>query len=229
MPKTRVVVADDHAVLRSGLRLLINTQPDMEVIGEADSFPATFNVCEQQTPDVVTLDLNMPGGSGGRAISELKRVSPKTRVLVLTMHDDPSYLRAALAAGADGYIVKKAADTELLTAIRTVVKGRAYVNVTQESAAIPPISLDISGASRDKNNTPLDSLSDRERQVLMLVAQGYTNQAIADKIYLSVKTIESYRSRLMVKLGLQSRADLMRLAIETGLLNTDSRTPPGFE
>lgn len=229
MSKTRVVVADDHAVLRSGLRLLINTQPDMEVIGEAGSFPATFDICAQQIPDVVTLDLDMPGGSGGRAISELKRISPKTRVLILTMHDDSTYLRACLAAGADGYIVKKAADTELLTAIRTVVRGRAYFNVTQEPPPTAAESLAVANTSRDRKGTPLDSLSEREREVLLLVAQGFTNQAIADKIYLSVKTVESYRSRLMVKLGLHSRADLMRLVIETGLLASDSPTPPGFE
>jgi DNA-binding NarL/FixJ family response regulator len=229
MQKIRVLVADDHAVLRTGLRLLINTQPDLEVIGEAGAFPETIEMCQKLTPDVVTLDLNMPGGTGARAIAEVLRLSPTTRVLVLTMHDDPAYLRACLAAGAHGYVVKKAADTELLSAIRTVMQGRAYVNVTDGPTVSTAESLAATKRIRDGKASPLEALSEREREVLMYVAQGHTNQAIADKLFLSVKTVESYRSRLMSKLGLQSRADLMRFALDTGLLANDATTPPGFE
>lgn len=226
MQKIRILVADDHAVLRTGLRLLINTQPDMEVIGEVGTFPEAFEVCAKLTPHVITLDLNMPGGTGARAITELARISPTTRVLVLTMHDDPTYLRACLAAGAHGYVVKKAADTELLTAIRVVMQGRAYVNVTEGTAGEP---LPVLKRLRDGSSPPLNTLSEREREVLILVAQGHTNQVVADKLFLSVKTVESYRSRLMSKLGLRSRADLMRFVIDTGLLSADAAMPTGFE
>jgi DNA-binding NarL/FixJ family response regulator len=216
MAKTRVLVADDHAVLRAGLRLLINTQPDMEAVGEAGTFPEALRQVRTLRPDVLILDLSMPGGTGVKTIERLAAECPGTRILVLTMHDDPSYLRAALAAGAFGYVVKKAADSELLTAIRAVAQGRAFVD------------LDISGrkvqtvlGNRDGDGEPggpAAVLSPREREVLGLLAQGHTNQVIADRLFLSVKTIESYRARLMQKLGLTNRADLIRYAVEIGLL-----------
>ncbi|MBL8826780.1 MAG: response regulator transcription factor [Planctomycetaceae bacterium] len=229
MPKIRVLIADDHAVLRTGLRLLIHTQADMEVVGEAGTFPEAIEACGKMTPDVLTLDLNMPGGTGARAIADVLRVSPTTHVLVLTMHDDTVYLRACLAAGALGYVVKKAADTELLSAIRTLSQGRAYVNVTDQPVVSKAETLAATKRIREGKATPLDTLSEREREVLLLVVQGHTNQAIADKLFLSVKTVESYRARLMSKLGMHSRADLMRFAIDTGLLSGDAPTPPAGE
>lgn len=226
MSKIRVLIADDHAVLRTGLRLLIHTQADMEVVGEAGTFPETIEGCAKLLPDVVTLDLNMPGGTGARAIADILRISPTTHVLVLTMHDDTAYLRSCLAAGAQGYVVKKAADTELLSAIRTLSQGRAYVNVTDQPLVSKAESLATTKRIREGKIKPLDDLSEREREVLLFVAQGHTNQAIADKLFLSVKTVESYRSRLMSKLGLHSRAELMRFALDAGLLSTDAPTPP---
>lgn len=222
MAKIRIVLADDHAVLRSGLRLLIHTQPDMEVVGEAGDFGETLRVCEQLQPDVVTLDLNMPGGTAGRTITEILHVCPEAHVLVLTMHDDPAYLRAALAAGAQGYVVKKAADTELLSALRAVAQGRAFVDVDIAKGQPADVLVQPEGKP-GAAATPLESLSQREHEVLKLVAEGYTNQTIADKLFLSVKTVESYRARLMSKLGLRSRADLTRFALDVGILTSDGK------
>jgi two-component system, NarL family, response regulator NreC len=218
MPKTRVFVADDHAVLRAGLRLLINTQKDMEVVGEAGNHQEVLSKVRQLRPDVVTLDLSMPSGTGAMVIKTLAQELPQTRVVVLTMHDDPAYFRMAMAAGAFGYVVKKAADSELLDAIRCVARGRVFTQVELSSDCRTPPSIP------QPTPRPLDSLSNREREVLVLIAQGYTNQAVADRLHLSVKTVESYRARLMAKLGLCNRAELTQLAIDTGLL-APSQTP----
>lgn len=221
MSKIRVLVADDHAVLRSGLRLLINTQSDMEVVGEAGTFAETLEAVRKIRPDVISLDLEMPGGTGTKLIETLTQEFPQIRVLVLTMHHDPTYFRLAMAAGAAGFVMKKSADSDLLTAIRTVAHGRTYaqVDLQNESAPSSPIGLPLKHLEASK---ALDALSEREREVFDLVVRGHTNQAIADRLYLSVKTVESYRSRLMSKLGLQNRAELTQFAMELGLLAPDS-------
>jgi len=227
MPKIRVLIADDHAVLRAGLKLLINARSDMEVVGEAGDGPAMVRSAEATAPHVVLLDLTMPGARFTQTIEQLVRVAPGCRVLVLTMHDDPAYLQAALLAGASGYIVKKAADVELLTAIRAVHYGRTFVNLTRpdEPAGDPEgrhVSRDSPAAGQPR------PLSPRESQVLRLVAQGYTNQEAADHLAVSVKTIETHRKRLSDKLGLKSRAQLFRFAVEIGLLEGDA-APQGGE
>lgn len=209
-PRIRIHIADDHAVLRAGLRLLIQSQGDMEVIGESGDAEQTLQQLANLPPDVLTLDLSMPGGGGIELLKKLTKSNPSLRVVVLTMHDEPEYFRAAMAAGAAGYVVKKSADTELLSAIRTVAQGRTYTNC--ELAPHGDKSPDKSLANQ------LKELSQREREVLQFVAQGHTNQAIADRLSLSVKTVESYRARLMTKLSLHSRADLMQFALESGLL-----------
>jgi DNA-binding NarL/FixJ family response regulator len=213
MSKIRVLVADDHAVLRAGLRLLINTQADMEVVGEAGTFSETVEAVRQMQPDVISLDLEMPGGTGMKLIETLAHDFPQTRILVLTMHHDPAYFRLALAAGAVGYVMKKSADSELLTAIRAVAKGRSYAQIELDTGPLPSPAVGKSEAA-----TALDSLSDREREVFEMVARGHTSQAIADKLFLSVKTVESYRARLMAKLGLKNRAELTQFALDLGLL-----------
>jgi two-component system response regulator NreC len=220
MAKIRVLVADDHAVLRSGLKLLINSQADMQVTGEAGSHDEALKKSRELKPDVVVLDMTMPGGTGVQVIGTLASELPATRVVVLTMHDDATYFRLAMAAGAFGYVTKKSADTELLDAIRCVAKGITYTQIRLAADSNrPPVAI---GTAQRREAVLLESLSDREREVLILVAQGHTNQAVADKLDISVKTIESYRARLMAKLGLQNRAELTQLAIESGLLASSS-------
>lgn len=210
--RIRVLIADDHAVLRSGLRMLINTQPDLEVVGEAGDGSAALRLVLECKPDVVTVDLTMPGGEGIPLIERLRQQSPATRVLVLTMHDDPAYLRAALAAGAMGYVVKTAADTELLSAIRAVHSGRTFVDLK-----LAPGTQALLGPE-ERSGPPTDRLSRREREILQQLAEGHTNQQIADQLFLSVKTVETYRSRITQKTGLRSRSDIIRYALDTGLI-----------
>lgn len=197
--------------------MLIDAQDDMQVVGEAGDFAETIaRVCDVRA-EIVTLDLSMPGGLGLSAIDKLRTTSPETRVIVVTMHDDPAYVRTALAMGAAGYVAKSAADSELISAIRAVHRGRVFVDVQSGVAAEGTIA---DANAQPRVTTPVDRLSDRERQVLSLIAQGHTNQAVADLLDLSVKTIESYRARLMDKLGLTNRADLTRFAIEQGFLRS---------
>ncbi len=214
----RVLIADDHAVLRAGLRMLIETQADMQVVGEVGDFTSIAAALLKTDPTLLLLDLSMPGGNGVKWIEQLSHESPQVKILVLTMHDDPAYFRLALAAGAAGYMVKSAADAELINAIRTVSQGRIYAQLQFER---PMDSDPFLKLPADAKGTPLDSLSTREREVLDLVAVGHTNQAIADKMFLSVKTVESYRARLMAKLGLKNRAELTQLALKLGILNRD--------
>lgn len=210
-----VLVADDHAVLRAGLRALIDAQPDLRVIGEAGSGPEAIELTVARRPDVVLLDLTMPGNGFQETIRQLVRGSDDSRILVLTMHDDPAYMRLALLAGATGYIVKMAADTELIGAIRAVHAGRAFVNLMRPEEPV--------GAPRGHERAVADSLSPRERQVLRLLAQGHTNQEIADQVFLSVKTVETYRTRLYDKLGLKTRAKLYAFAVASGILEAPKK------
>lgn len=220
----RVLLVDDHAILRSGLRLLLSGQPDMEVVGEAGDLDEAISLARSLLPDVVTLDLTMPGGSGLGAIERLRSVAPAARVVVLTMHEDPAYVRAALAAGAAGYLVKSAADATLIGALRAVHRGRLFIDVENAQAVESWIGTAGGEAARP---TPISTLSAREREVLTLVAQGHTNQAVADRLGLSVKTVESYRARLMQKLGLTNRAELTRLAMDLGLIGPGSTGSDG--
>lgn len=216
MAKTRILLADDHAVLRTGLRMLINSQPDMEVVGEAASGEDALRITRELRPDLVLMDLTMPGAGGVEATARIQREAPGVRVLALTMHDDPAYLRAALAAGASGYVLKRAADTELLSAIRITHRGETFLAPSLAGAVVQE-ALGRKARGADAK-PPHDSLSEREREVLRLVAQGHTNQEVAERLFLSVKTVETYRARLMDKLGLRTRADLVRYAISAGLL-----------
>ncbi|MBL8746552.1 MAG: response regulator transcription factor [Phycisphaerae bacterium] len=217
MSRTTVLIVDDHALLRSGLRLLINAQPDLHVVGEAGTLQDALDAAQRLQPQVITLDLSMPGPSGVASVQRLRSIVPTARIVVLTMHDDPAYVRSAIAMGAAGYVNKSAADAELISAIRAVARGRVFIDVgdqaTLESVLIP-------AAVSDAQASPVDQLSEREREVLTAVAKGHTNQNIADSLGLSVKTVESYRARLMKKLGLKDRSDIVRLAIELGLLET---------
>jgi two-component system, NarL family, response regulator NreC len=215
MPPIRLLVADDHAVLRAGLHMLLDVQHDIVVAGEAGDGAEVLQKARELQPDVVLMDLTMPGPPSGDVIRQVLRACPKTRVLVLTMHDDPAYLASALAAGAAGYVVKKVADSELLSAIRAVHAGRTFVDLTQSLDTAPRAAPAAAKAERPKE------LSRREREVLRLLAQGYSNQQIATQIKVSVKTVETHRTRLSEKLGLKGRAELYRFAVESGILASD--------
>jgi two-component system response regulator NreC len=220
MAKIRVLIVDDHAIVRAGLRMLINPQPDMEVVGEAADGHEALRQARQANPDVLTLDLTMPRGGGLKALEGLRQACPQTRVLVLTMHEDPSYLRAVLAAGGSGYVAKSAVDGELLAAIRSVAQGRTFVTMNLSDSEAHHVLGDRATRTASAPRAPIQLLSAREQRVLQLLAQGYTNQEVGTQLCLSVKTIETYRARLADKLGLRSRADLTRYALEVGLLNS---------
>jgi len=217
MTPIRLLIADDHAVLRAGLRMLLAVHRDMAVVGEAGDGAEVVRKAGELQPDIALMDLAMPGPTSGDVIRQVLRASPKTRVLVLTMHDDPAYLASALAAGATGYVVKKVADSELLSAIRAVHAGRTFVDLTQ---SLGPTSHAVPGAGGAESARPKD-LSRREREVLRLLAQGYSNQQIATQIKVSVKTVETHRTRLSEKLGLKGRAELYRFAVESGILASE--------
>jgi two-component system response regulator NreC len=215
----RILLADDHAVLRAGLKALLNAEADMEVAGEAGDGRACVQVAVRVQPDVILLDLNMPHCNGLEALSTLRRQVPDSRVLILTMHDDAQYLRQALVAGSAGYILKQAADTELLSAIRTVYNGGVFLHPNHTKVLLEDASIQTSAAS--PTDTSLAQLSDREQEVLRLIALGHSNKEIADMLYLSVKTIETYKARVMEKLALRTRAALVRFALEHRLLDEE--------
>jgi len=218
--KIRILLADDHGVLRAGLRAIINTQPDMEVVGEAADGKEAIEQLQQLNPDLVVLDLTMPGLGGLSALSIIRERAPKTKVLVLTMHDDEGYVRRVLEAGGSGYVVKKAADTELLLAIRAVKRGEVYVHSSLTKPLLEAI-FDRRAEESSGVSIEVEDLSEREKEVLRLLARGYTNQQIADTLFLSVKTIETYRARVMEKLNLRTRAELTHFALKKGLLTLE--------
>jgi DNA-binding NarL/FixJ family response regulator len=227
MQNIRVLIADDHSVVRAGLRMLVAAQPDLEVVGEAGDGAETVARASATKPDVVVLDLSMPRSRSTQTIERLVRLEPSPRVLVLTMHDDPAYLRSALQAGASGYIVKNAADVELLTAIRAVHRGRTFVDLSRPP---DPAGRSSTGGGTTTKGSPASQrrkqLSRREAEVLRLLAQGHTNQETAEQLAISIKTVETYRKRLHEKLELETRAQLFRFAFESGLLDPDSTEPP---
>lgn len=216
MDKIRVLLADDHAVLRAGLRSLLNAQPDIEVLGEAATGDQAVRRARELTPDIVLMDITMAGPDGLEAIRQIRSTLPATRVLALTMHDNLDYLRQALEAGGSGYVLKKAADTELLSAIHAVHQGGTYLHSAHARALLNPEPDDARGEMAGH-----ETLSERELQVLRLIAQGYSNRASAEKLSLSVKTVETYRARIMEKLGLRGRVALVRYALRHNLLNRD--------
>ncbi len=219
--KTRVLLVDDHAVVRAGVRMLIDYQPDMQVIGEASNAAEAIRLASESSPDLVLMDIGLPGCSGIDAIAPLLEGSPKSKVLMLSTHDNQSYLRLALAAGAAGYVAKQGSPAELTTAIRTVIAGRSYVNVSLAGKEALKTLLEKRPA---QPASPLAALSERERQVLGLVAAGNTNQEAATTLGLSVKTVETYRQRLAEKLGISSRTEMVRIALECGLIAPSGRS-----
>lgn len=218
--KIRVMIADDHAILRAGLRMLVNAQTDMEVVSEAADGEKAVQTARETKPDVALLDLTMPRVGGMKALQQIARDCGEVRVLVLTMHDDPAYLRAAMAFGASGYLLKRAVDAELIAAIRAVYRGGVYVDPRLASVLVD--DMREKGSAKSVPARPSNILSRRELQVLRLVARGYTSAEIAKQVFVGVKTIETYRSRFAEKLGLRTRSDVVRFAVQMGLLTPES-------
>ena len=212
---TRVVVVDDHAVVRAGLRRVLEAEPDIEVVGEAGTARDAILETRAAKPDVILLDVVMPGESGIDTLPKLQKEAPAAKVLVLSMQDDPRYVREAFAAGASGYVLKEAADSEVVAAVREVAAGNRYLH--------PALGARLIFAEEEERAaTEADPLSDREREVLRLLALGHTNQEIAQMLYISVRTAETHRSHIMQKLRLKTRAELVRYALANGLLAEES-------
>lgn len=220
MSRSRILLVDDHAVLRAGLKALLGTQPDLVVVGEASNGAEALRLAESLQPDIVLLDLSMPGVDGLVTLRQMRQHAPRARVLILTMYAEESFLRAALAEGAAGYILKRSAEEDLLAALRAVARGEAFLDPALTRALIDGY-LAGQGAPTPQRAAPeadSDGLTAREIEVLRLIAQGYTNAEIAERLVISVKTVETHKAHIMEKLGRRSRVELVRYALEKGLL-----------
>jgi two-component system response regulator NreC len=207
--RVRIVLADDHAVVRSGLRMLLDAEPDFEVVAEAGDVDTATRYVRGHKPAVLILDLNMPGEPSLPAIPTLRNEFPNTQIVVLTMQSDPAFAREAMRAGALGYVLKEAADDELVEAVRQAAQGRTYLN--------PELGARLAMEPSTTSGLP-DDLTDREVEVLRLIALGHTNNEIAGQLYLSVRTVESHRAHIQQKLRLSTRAELVRYALEHKLI-----------
>ncbi|MFY9265897.1 MAG: response regulator transcription factor [Solirubrobacterales bacterium] len=207
--KTTVVLADDHAVVRSGLRMLLDAEPDLEVVAEAGDTETAVRYVLGHKPAVAMLDLNMPDGPSLAAIPRIHEISPHTRVVILTMQSDPAFAREAMRAGAHGYVLKEAADSELVTAVRLAARGEIYLH--------PRLGARIAAGADERDS---NGLTGRETEILGLIALGHTNAEIAKQLFLSVRTVESHRAHIQSKLELSTRAELVRYALDNGLIDT---------
>lgn len=227
MAKLRIFLADDHAVLRTGLRLLINSQADMEVVGEAgdgeEAVERVTALAGAQGVDVVVLDIGMPRLNGLEALRRIKTDFPDLAVLILTMHASEPYLFQVIQSGGAGYVLKQTADEHLLGAIRDAAVGKPFLYPTMEARLLTDY-VHRARRAGERAQTAFLELTDREREVLSLVAQGYTNQEIAERLIVSVKTVETHRAHIMSKLGLHTRAELVRYALREGFLTAEDAT-----
>ena len=220
MNKIRILLADDHAILRAGLKALLNAQTDIQVVGEAATGEEAVRVAQDTQPDLILMDVSMGGAGGVAATRQVLRVCPTTRVLMLTMHDDAAYVQQALDAGAAGYVLKRAADSELLAAIRAVQRGETFLYPSVAKVLVDDyLRMKKSGETVVARSASQDPLTAREREVLTQIAQGYSNHEIAERLTVSVKTIETHKARIQEKLGLRTRAELVRYAMQKGLIN----------
>jgi two-component system response regulator NreC len=215
LDKIRVMLADDHTILRAGLKMMLNAQPDIEAIGEASDGKQAIAQAERLSPDVIIMDITMPECNGIEATRQIKRLLPDVRVLILTMHENEEYLFQTLRAGAAGYMLKEAADTDLISAIRVVFSGRFYLSPSAQSMLVSDYLQRVhTGEERDSYG----ALTEREREILKLVAEGYTNSQIGEQLVISPKTVDTHRTHIMDKLNLHSRAELVKYAMRRGLL-----------
>lgn len=217
MSKLRVLLADDHAVVREGLKALINGHPDMEVVGEAADGRAVCSRATELCPDVVVMDVSMPFVNGVEATREVRHLRPEIKVLALTVHEERSYLRELMEAGAAGYVLKRSAAEDLVHALRVVARGDLYLDPSVTAVVLGKLSR----ARLQDSQRP--ELSERETEVLQLIARGHSNKEIAERLKLSVKTVETYKARSMEKLGLTGRADIVRFAVHQGWLRDAKR------
>jgi len=210
----RIIVADDHGVLRAGLRAVLSAEPDMVVVGEAGDGPTALRLATELCPDILLLDISMPGMNGVEVTRQLKKAQPDVHALILTLHEDEGLLQEAIRAGASGYIVKRAVESELISAIQAVYRGDIYIHPAMTRALLKDVSPSL--VTEEETTEPL---SPREVEVLRLVAEGHTNRQIAEMLHVSVRTVESHRANLMGKLELSSPAQLVRYALEHGFLD----------
>jgi two-component system response regulator NreC len=214
MPDIRIVLCDDHAVLRAGLRALLDAEDDMVVVGEASTGEEGIELVKRIKPDVVVMDLSMPGIGGMEATRQIAALGANTKVLVLTMHSEEEYVLAVLEAGGSGYVRKTSADQDLTHAIRTVAKDEVFLYPSAAKLLLAGFKTKAEPAGPD----PLEKLTDRERDVLQQTVQGFSSSEIGERLFISPKTVDTYRSRVMEKLGLTHRSELVRFALQTGLL-----------
>ena len=219
----RVVLADDHTLLRKGLRALLQAESDIEVVAEAADGAEAVRACQRFTPDVIVMDLSMPVVDGLEATRQITALGLPTRVLVLTMHNEEEYLLRVLEAGGSGYILKQSADVELVHAIRSVNKGEAFLYPSGVRMLLQHYRKDN---QHEQEQAARPALSEREAEVLTLTAEGYSNQEIGKQLYLSPKTVDTYRQRIMEKLSLHHRSELVRYALNRGLLKPDAMSEP---
>lgn len=214
MSKIRLILVDDHAVVRSGIRMLLEAQADIEIVGEADSGKKAIKLVAEHRPDVVLMDVQMPDMNGIEATEKIKELNEETAVLALTMYENDQYFFEMLKAGASGYVPKRAAPDELVNAIRTVQRGNVYLYPTMATLLVQ----NYLGEGESEEDDSLDALTPREKEVLVLIAEGLTNPEIADKLVISVKTVDRHRENIMGKLNMHSRIDLVKYAIRKGLI-----------
>ena len=227
MKKTKIILADDHAILRTGLKLLLSNEESVEVVGEASNGNEVLELTEKIPADVLILDLSMPGVHGLDVIKELKEHNNPINILVLTMHSEEQYIKTAMEAGASGYLEKSAFDTELLTAVKTVAAGKIYLN--NQHALLMVNSLLNNTSEETKEKDPYVLLSKREIEVLKLFVRGYSLYEIGKMLSLSLKTIDTYKTRIFVKLGLTKKSELVQYALEHGILTADDNDMPTLD
>ncbi|MDQ7842398.1 MAG: response regulator transcription factor [Armatimonadota bacterium] len=214
-PEIRVLIAEDHAVVREGIRMILDAQPDLEVVGEARDGDEAVRLARQLRPDVVVMDISMPKKNGVEATQEIRRVLPETQVLILTMHEEESYVFQLLRLGAAGYVLKRAAATDLVEAVRAAARGEAFLYPAVARSVVQDY-LDRMRSGEGAGR--YDGLTDREREILVLIAEGLTNAQIADRLFISVKTVQTHRAHIMEKLDLHDRSLLVRYAVRKGLI-----------
>ena len=216
--KIRVLIADDHAILRDGMRLLLGSQPDIEVVGEAGNGRDAYFLVEEIRPDVVLMDIGMPVLNGLDATQQIKRAFPDVKVLILTQHDNDEYVYRILHAGAQGYVLKRSAGAELVSAIRGVDRGNAFIYPSMSKGLLSDY---LRRAEAGQEKASYDGLTERERQILKMIADGCTNQQIAQLLCLSVKTVQAHRGHLMEKLNMHDRTELVKYAIRKGIIKVE--------